>query len=459
LHYSRLPLLLIDLFFGVSLITVIGLFPSEPTSEKNLGTRLLLNDPKLKAELLVEGIDFPSAMAILGSNDILVLEKDKGMVRRIVEGSMVDKPLLDLKLSGVGESGLVGLAIANLKQSNQISNGSAWAFLYSSVSENNSKMTPNDLLIGNRLYRYEFINDQLINPKLLLDLPTGDNIHNGGKIIIGPDKNVYVTVGDIGRFESNAFPKTLNNKEGLDPDGTGGILRMTLDGRPVTDKDKGTLGSEYPLNYYYAYGIRNSFGIDFDPLTGNLWDSENGAESKDEINLVEPGFNSGWKEIQGMSLPDKKFNPDNLVSFDGMGKYSDPEFTWYRSAVGPTAVKFLNSDKLGKEYENDMFVGDFNNGYIYHFELNEDRTKLVLDGSPKDKVLGWQGVNEHNLFAQGPGGIIDIQIGPDGYMYVLSLLQKGSECNPDAVGCVLDDKSQIKGAIFRIIPTTLESFR
>ena len=93
-----------------------------------MGTKLLLNDPKLKAELLVEGIDFPSAMAILGSNDILVLEKDKGMVRRIVEGSMLDKPLLDLKLSGVGESGLVGIAIANLKQSNQISNGSYMGF-------------------------------------------------------------------------------------------------------------------------------------------------------------------------------------------------------------------------------------------------------------------------------------------------------------------------------------------
>ena len=66
-------------------------------------------------------------------------------------------------------------------------------------------------------------------------------------------------------------------------------------------------------------------------------------------------------------------------------------------------------------------------------------------------------VNMANIFAEGPGGIIDIQVGPDGYMYVLSLFQKGSDCNPDAVGCVLENNSQIKGAIFRITPATSRS--
>ena len=71
---------------------------------------------------------------------------------------------------------------------------------------------------------------------------------------------------------------------------------MTQNGEPVADSATGEyiLGNSYPLNLYYAYGIRNSFGIDFDPITGNLWDSENGPGHSDEINLVEPGFNSGW---------------------------------------------------------------------------------------------------------------------------------------------------------------------
>ena len=76
-----------------------------------------------------------------------------------------------------------------------------------------------------------------------------------------------------------------------------GVLRMTQNGQPVNDT--GILGDEHPLDLYYAYGIRNSFGMDFDPITGNLWDTENGPSYGDEINLVEPGFNSGWQAITG----------------------------------------------------------------------------------------------------------------------------------------------------------------
>ena len=75
-------------------------------------------------------------------------------------------------------------------------------------------------------------------------------------------------------------------------------FRITQDGLPIPNGS--LIGDEYPLNLYYAYGIRNSFGMDFDPLTGNLWDTENGPEYGDEINLVEPGFNSGWNKVQGV---------------------------------------------------------------------------------------------------------------------------------------------------------------
>ena len=72
---------------------------------------------------------------------------------------------------------------------------------------------------------------------------------------------------------------------------------MTQDGQPVPNPP---LGNEtYPANLYYACGIRNSFGLDFDPVTGNLWDTENGPDFGDEINLVNQGFNSGWEQVQG----------------------------------------------------------------------------------------------------------------------------------------------------------------
>ena len=90
--------------------------------------------------------------------------------------------------------------------------------------------------------------------------------------------------------------------------------------------------------------------MDFDPLSGSLWDTENGPWYGDEINLVEPGFNSGWKKVQGVWKPEGEqrgvldLNPD-VIEFDGKGKYSEPEFIWNNS-VGPSAVKFLNSDAI-----------------------------------------------------------------------------------------------------------------
>ena len=143
------------------------------------------------------------------------------------------------------------------------------------------------------------------------------------------------------------------------------------------------------LRYYFAYGIRNGFGMDFDPLTGKLWDTENGPAHGDEINLVEPGFNSGFYKIEGglASIPENQgINIDkDLENFGGLGKYGDPKFMW-QIPVGVTAIKFLNSTKLDRQYENDMFVGDINNGRIYHFKLNEDRTDLKLEGELADRV-------------------------------------------------------------------------
>src|SRR4030095_14983033 len=94
--------------------------------------------------------------------------------------------------------------------------------------------------------------------------------------------------------------KAQNNHDGVNPDGRAGILRVTQDGNIV---ESGILGPKYPLNLYYAYGRRNSFGLDWDPLTGILWDTENGPHYGDEVNLVEPGFNSGWNKVQGMWKP------------------------------------------------------------------------------------------------------------------------------------------------------------
>jgi glucose/arabinose dehydrogenase len=406
----------------------------------------IIYDPSLKAELVASGLDYPTTMAFLGQNDILVLEKDKGTVQRIVNGTMLEKPLLDINVSGFGENGLVGIAITKTSEQNK----PTYVYLYFTESESGDTTSKNKPL-GNQLYRYEFVDNELINPKLLLDLPADIyGLHNGGKIIVGPKNNVYVTVGDLGGGPSNDT-KAQNKKDGKEADGTGGIVRLTKEGKPVQE---GIIGNKYPLNLYYAYGIRNSFGMDFDPITGNLWDTENGDVNGDEINLVEPGFNSGWNVVEGMAYLQQEFNSSKLADFNGKGKYSEPEFNWYkknsRTQVGPTALKFIDSDNYGREYENDMLVADFTLGRIYHFDLNKDRTKLSLMGELADKMSDGDDDYFDVLFGKVPGGITDMQVGPDGYLYILSLNVEYPDCDREAPGCLVDD--EIKGSIFRIIP-------
>jgi glucose/arabinose dehydrogenase len=126
--------------------------------------------------------------------------------------------------------------------------------------------------------------------------------------------------------------------------------------------------------------------------------------------------------------------PAGLVNFDGKGKYSVPEFAWNHT-VAPTAVKFFASDKMGEQYKDNMFVADILNGYIYHFKLNEDRTQLMLDGPLNDKVANTIDEVNQAIFARGFAGISDMEVGPDGYLYILTY-----------------HKSQ--GTIWRIIPAS-----
>jgi aldose sugar dehydrogenase len=389
----------------------------------------VVKDPTLKVELLAQGLRSPTSMAFLGPSDILVLEKDSGTVQRIINGTMLPQPVLQVPVSTTSERGMLGIAIA------KHNNGPTYVFLYY------TKLGGGTQSLANVLYRYELVNNQqLANPKVLLNLPAipGAN-HNGGKVVIGQDNNVYAVIGDLKAHRTQA----QNVANGPPADSTGGILRVTQDGQPVPNPPLGQGAA--PLNLYYAYGIRNSFGIDFDPVSGKLWDTENGPKYGDEINLIEPGFNSGWVQVMGIWTPEGAIgketagpvnsNPSaNLVDFGGKGKYRAPEFIWFKP-VAPTALKFFDSVKLGKQYQNDMFVGDIKNGNLYHFKLNQDRTGLVLnDTTLSNKISNTPQDSQPLILASGfDGGITDLQVGPeDGYLYVLTFA----------------------GSIYRIIPSS-----
>jgi aldose sugar dehydrogenase len=412
----------------------------KPSIRTGIETPNIIKDPNLKVELISKGLELPTSMAFLGPNDILVLEKDKGTVKRIVNGKILAEPVLDVNVANKSERGMLGIAVSYAKNNE---NEPIYVFLYYTESEEDDNddcprdnfCNPGNDPLGNRLYRYELVNDKLVNPKLMLDLPaTPGPAHNGGAVTIGPDNNVYLVIGDV---KSKSIQKVSS------ADGRAGILVVTQDGELSGEGGwEGILGNTFPLNLYYAFGIRNSFGIDFDPVTGKLWDTENGEDSGDEINLVEAGFNSGWNKIQGIwskggdrsstHTENVILNPDNLEDFGGKAKYSPPEFTWADS-IGPTALKFLNSDKLGKQYQNDIFVGDVHNGNLYHYKLEKQRTGLLfLEESLSDKVADADEENAGIIFGEGFGSISDLEVGPDGYLYIVSLG---------------------RGAIYRIVPS------
>jgi len=400
-----------------------GLSSSEENIDilQDADNRPIISGADLKVEQVVEDLELPTSMAFLAPNDFLVLEKQSGTVKRVLDGKTLEQPVLDVSVANENERGMLGIVIEKEIDDKSKRNSHTYVFVVFTESDEDGSddCSSSDTCkqegspIGNRLYRYELVNNVLTNPKLLLDLPgTPGPAHNGGDLIIGHDNNIYLTIGDV-RCECT---QAANVQEGGRPDGRAGILRITMDGEPVPNGS--IIGEGNPLNLYYAYGIRNSFGIAFDPVTGNLWDTENGAGDNDEINLVGPGFNSGHELIQGIVNDAQDIS--SLEDFAGLGRYSNPEFVW-TDVVGPTAVKFLNSSRLGQQYVNDMFVGDVHRGNLYHFELNEERTRLLLDGPLEDKVADDNEELGGVIFGRNFGGISDLEVGPDGYLYIVSI--------------------------------------
>jgi aldose sugar dehydrogenase len=456
-------IILLSLSFPLLLFSFCNIYAQQnqnqyyPLSAENI----TLYDPNLKIELVASGLDFPTTMAFLGPDDFLILEKNTGNVKRFVNGTMVEKPLLHVSSSIKDERGLLGIAISEKNKNDYYSNAllvqnkdvSHNVFLYYIVCKDMVK----NIGCENTVYRYDLDNKNnvLINPKFLVGVPSfPDPSHIGGIIDIGPDNNLYVTVGNFQNTVPTKIYKTptQNYADGEPVDGRAGILTLTQDGYPVLNADgTGILGNKYPLNAYYAYGIRNSFGIDFDPVTGKLWDTENGPQFGDEINMVEPGFNSGSDRVYGIweadefgdrlknkngESPSVGNNPSNLVDFEGKGHYNPPEFIWGKT-IAPTALLFLDSDKLGSGYKNDMFIGSADGGRIFHFDLNDKRNGLVLKGNLTDKIAIDKTEFDDILFAEGFSIITDLKQGPDGYPYIVSGLKQS--------------KTAKFGAVFRIV--------
>lgn len=278
--------------------------------------------------------------------------------------------------------------------------------------------------VRNRVYRYEWSqeNQILVNGTMVLDLPADPGPgHNGGKLEADRNGTIYAIIGDLFREG-----QLQNVAEGPPAEDSSVIIRITENGSAVADNPFSNSSNEL-MHKYYGYGIRNSFGLAIDPISRLLWETENGDESYDEINIVYPGFNSGWNKIMGptsRSGMEQSELEEQLMVFEG-SRYADPVFSW-EEPVGVTDLEFLNSTVLGPEYAHNLFVGDINNGNLYYFELNDSRTGIKFDANNLEEDLVDQVADDEEelsqiVFGSGfGGGITDIETGPDGLLYVLT---------------------------------------
>ncbi|MFZ1876991.1 MAG: PQQ-dependent sugar dehydrogenase [Nitrososphaeraceae archaeon] len=403
----------------IALFVIISLHISSPVPAL---AQPSITKPNVTAELVLDGLPSPTSIAFLDENNILLLEKE-GSVRLISNGQLIPEPVLQLQgVESNNERGLLGIEVMDDR-----------VFLYVTESGAQVEGIPTEGDVRNRVYSYTWDGASLTNPQLLLDLPSGPGTnHQGGKLKIGSDNQLYVIVGEMQREG-----QLQNFQSGPAPDDTGVIFRVNpADGSPSAGNPLSSESTD-PLSKYYAYGIRNSFGIDFDPVTGKLWDAENGEDVFDEINLVEPGFNSGWKQLMGPISANTGVSESNLVNMPG-SQYSDPVFSWAESR-GVTDIEFFNSTAFGPSYENGIFVGDITSGTLFYFEPNADRTGLNLVNDPLLSDLTADSDDEISAVTFGTGftGISDIETGLDGNLYILTY----------------DREAEGLGSLYRILPS------
>jgi aldose sugar dehydrogenase len=505
------------LIFCILLLALtIGFNPlsKKLTRAQSNGPTLLV--PNLAIREVESDFVTPIAMTFIGPNDILLLEKNTGQVKRIVNGS-VQGTVLDLGVNFASERGLLGIALHPDFPTNP------GVYLFWSCQgtppptenpffpvESQCPDTPqlgadnDDLLavplLGNRVDRFTWNGSTLTFDHNLIKLRSFQNDgapeppgqgdeeqppranHDGGVLAFGPDRKLYIMFGDAGRrgqLQNLPSGPTLTGLGttvaddqfgGPQPDDahfTGVILRLNDDGSTPSDNPFFTAGAAIPgevgenIQKVFAYGVRNSFGMAFDPLSGNLWDQENGEDAYDELNLIERGMNSGWIQIIGPvqrlseykliettalhhedfpNLQQFRWGPERIANTPQEAlsrlfvlpgsRYRDPEFSW-KHVLAPAAIGFLNSRALGPQFFGDLFVGfsvpEPLGGPLFHFNLTGNRRKIGVDDPRlEDRVadnLTFHDMTESEslLIGRDFGIITDIKTGPNGNLFLISL--------------------------------------
>ncbi|MFL6211598.1 MAG: PQQ-dependent sugar dehydrogenase [Pyrinomonadaceae bacterium] len=452
------------------------------TTVQALASGPTLTDPNLAVRTVVAGLNQPIMMAFIGNDDFLVLEKATGKVQRVTNGA-VTSTVLDLAVNSNSERGLLGIALHPQFPANPR------VYLYWTESSTGADSVlvddvPTSPPLGNRVDSYLWNGSTLTFERNLIKLRAyqADEVthranHNGGVIRFGPDGKLYIMIGDNGRrgmlqnlqfgpTQSPTGPTVPDDQfGGPEPDDahlTGVILRLNDDGTTPSDNPffnaQTSLTGQAAVNVkkVFAYGVRNGFGLAFDPLTGQLWNQENGDDAFDEMNRVTAGSNDGWIQMMGPSSRIAEFKSIEVSRGDSLQQarwpphlladtpaaalarlfllpgahYTEPELSW-KYAVAPAGMGFVKGRALGAQYEGDLFVGASRttllNGYLFRLKFASDRrsfsfTDTRLNDKVADNADKFDLAESESLLIGHDFGVgTDIETGPNGDLYVVSL--------------------------------------
>lgn len=333
--------------------------------------------PSVRVVTVAE-LDQPVGFTVAPNGRIVYLERASGKIRLLDPRSGRDRLLH--RITGVnseGERGALGVALHP-----------AWPrvpWLYVYVSR-----APAGGELRNQVLRFHMQRGRVVGRNVVLNSPIGSQSnHNGGRIAFGPDRKLYVVIGDGGEDPGSA--------QDLTDEPRGKILRMDPDGSVPATNPFGTL--------VWSYGHRNSIGFAFDPMTDRLWESENGPECNDELNLIARGGNFAWGPTQSCDSPAR---PED-TNRDGPDPKHLPKWT-FADPVAATGLAICDRCGLGAAYEGDLFGGCSNGsckatvGPVMHVDLEPGRWSFA--GAPRAvPLIGYD------------AAVYSMEVAPNGRIY------------------------------------------
>lgn len=326
---------------------------------------------RIGVSTLATNLEVPWSFSFLPDGDALVTERDSGRLLRVSPSGDV-REIQTLTEGGSGEGGLLGVAVSPDYREDR------YVYAYLTTERDN------------RVVRFRI--GEKPEP-ILTGIPV-NSYHDGGRIKFGPDGMLYVSTGDAGDSGNSQDRSSLGGK----------ILRLEPDGSIPRD-------NPFPGNPVYSYGHRNVEGLAWDE-EGQLYASEFGENTWDEVNMVEAGNNYGWPEVEGEGGEDQG--------------YVDPVTVWPTSEASPSGAEILVGGAI-PQWEGDLFVAALKGQRLWHLELN-DRGEVT----GREKLLDGE-----------VGRVRDVVQAPDGSLWV-------STSNHDSYGSPVSERDD---RILRLGPT------